>query len=560
MQQAHHLSRQFHRPTLKLLLGLLLLLLGSTATQAQNAVSGRVLDANGNPVSGATVLVRGNNVFTFAESDSSGYWRFSSLPSARLEFYAAASNYGNWPAARTIDTRTTGSILLTLGSPTNAIAGGDFETQYRAVYWQQPNGGVSYSSDGFDGNYAARLGEGSATRVDCWQNGQSGTLWTLKQPVTIPNISEPGLSFVYKINTSQYSFDYAWLEVVLIDNGQPYYLTPWGQLWQQRDWEVESFDLSRWRGRTVDLLFQVARCSSQTLTASIDRVTIGSIPGAPDPGINTPNPGATPTPTPQYPTYGSSFNVSSRQLTACENAGKHHLFVRLRDANGVPMPGIRVRFRWTSGETIVTTGGKAEDPGLAELAMYPGTYWVSLPDFGTGEAGPFTPNIPENQVCDTTGEIGNSLYHYSYEIIYRQTQSGYSPTPTPTPISVPADPNSSYRITRVSAEVNEAITQIRGIVRDRNGNPVSGARVRVRIGDFCTTSVPSGTPGVYPPGEYDVLLRNYASDGNWLVAMVDRPIDSNDNRCDSNARLLSPEIEVQTTNREGVVYVDFQQN
>ena len=71
-------------------------------------------------------------------------------------------------------------------------------------------------------------------------------------------------------------------------------------------------------------------------------------------------------------------------------------------------------------------------------------------------------------------------------------------------------------------------------------------------------AVPSGKPGVYPAGNYDVLLRPYASDGNWQVAIVDRPTNPDDNACDPGASQLSEEVSVITNTQEGVTYVEFQ--
>ena len=78
------------------------------------------------------------------------------------------------------------------------------------------------------------------------------------------------------ISTTQVDFDYAWLEVVILDDGQPYYLVPWGELWRSSDWTLTSLDLSAWQGRTLDVLFQVVRCSAQSFTAALDRVSVGS--------------------------------------------------------------------------------------------------------------------------------------------------------------------------------------------------------------------------------------------------------------------------------------------
>lgn len=134
------------------------------------------------------------------------------------------------------------------------------------------------------------------------------------------------------------------------------------------------------------------------------------------------------------------------------------------------------------------------------------------------------------------------------------------PPPTaaaPAPTPVPAGPSYPYKIHNIFTKPNGAITQIRGYIQDSSGTPVNGARVRVRIGSFCTVSVPSGTPGVYPPGNYDVLLDNHAKDGDWLVAIVDRPTDPKSTQCDPGAAQLSEEVTVHTSHTDGVVFVEF---
>jgi uncharacterized protein YraI len=126
------------------------------------------------------------------------------------------------------------------------------------------------------------------------------------------------------------------------------------------------------------------------------------------------------------------------------------------------------------------------------------------------------------------------------------------------PPPAPAGPSYAYKLTNVFGEKNGAITQIRGHIKDSNGQPANGVRVRVRIGSFCTVSVPSGKSGVYPPGNYDILLRDYASDGVWQVSIVDRPTDPEDHSCDLSAQQLSEEVRVTTSREEGVTYVEFQ--
>jgi len=131
-----------------------------------------------------------------------------------------------------------------------------------------------------------------------------------------------------------------------------------------------------------------------------------------------------------------------------------------------------------------------------------------------------------------------------------------TPTPVP-PTPVPAGPQYPYKIHNIFSQPNGAITQIRGYIQDANGNPVNGVRVRVRSGSFCTISVPSGTVGVYQQGNYDVLLDNKAKPGAWQVAIVDRPTDPQDTKCDAGAQQLSEEVTVNTSTQEGVVFVEF---
>ena len=145
-----------------------------------------------------------------------------------------------------------------------------------------------------------------------------------------------------------------------------------------------------------------------------------------------------------------------------------------------------------------------------------------------------------------------------------QPQAQPKPTPVPQQAAnpappAPAGPSYRYKLTNMFGERNEGITQIRGYIKDRNGNPANGLRIRVRIGTFCTVAVPSGAPGVYPSGNYDVLLRPHASDGVWHVAIVDRPTNPNDNKCDPAAQLLSEEVQAVTNTKEGVAYVEFQE-
>lgn len=132
-----------------------------------------------------------------------------------------------------------------------------------------------------------------------------------------------------------------------------------------------------------------------------------------------------PTPT-ETPTPAFDYIGSVRQLTPCENAGKHHIFAYVRDQAGNGLPGVRMKVTWQGGdggEAILTTGTKMEDPGLADFAMFKGTYFVEVLDGLSQVVGPISPDIPRNELCpETDNGVANSLYHYSFEVIFTKVR------------------------------------------------------------------------------------------------------------------------------------------
>ena len=110
----------------------------------------------------------------------------------------------------------------------------------------------------------------------------------------------------------------------------------------------------------------------------------------------------------------------------CENAGKHHIFAYVRDAAGNSIPGVKIRIAWeggNGGEAIITTGTKMEDPGLADFAMFKGTYFAEVVDGLSQKVGPISPDIPRNETCAETGNgVANSLFHYSFEVIFTKVR------------------------------------------------------------------------------------------------------------------------------------------
>ncbi|MDM8532525.1 hypothetical protein QUF63_15250 [Anaerolineales bacterium HSG25] len=129
-------------------------------------------------------------------------------------------------------------------------------------------------------------------------------------------------------------------------------------------------------------------------------------------------PTATHTPTPQYDYVGTI-----RQLTACENQGKHHIFAHVRDRAGNGIPGIPMRVSWPGGEASLTTGTKMEDPGLSDFAMFKGSYYIEVLDGLSQVVGPISPDIPLNELCKENGNTqANSLYHYSFEVVFTKVR------------------------------------------------------------------------------------------------------------------------------------------
>lgn len=129
-------------------------------------------------------------------------------------------------------------------------------------------------------------------------------------------------------------------------------------------------------------------------------------------------PDPTATPTPQF-----DYTGTVRQFTPCENAGKHHIFAYVRDQDGHGIPGIKMKVLWDGGEAILTTGTKMEDPGLADFAMFKGTYFIEVIDGSSPRLGPISPDIPRNEICAETGNgVANSLFHYSFEVIFTKAR------------------------------------------------------------------------------------------------------------------------------------------
>ncbi len=137
---------------------------------------------------------------------------------------------------------------------------------------------------------------------------------------------------------------------------------------------------------------------------------------------DTPTPAATPTPNVDFAL------ISVRQLTPCENRGKHHIFVKVEDANGQGINGVPVKIKWADtadGFVIAKTETKQNlkgelEPGHIDFAMFKGTYAVEIQGATSQVASGITPDYGVNEACGEDA-TANSLYHQSYEVIFRRT-------------------------------------------------------------------------------------------------------------------------------------------
>lgn len=136
----------------------------------------------------------------------------------------------------------------------------------------------------------------------------------------------------------------------------------------------------------------------------------------------------TPTPEPPTPTPMPAYDFvlaegSPRRLSPCENEGGHHIYINVVDAQGNGLPGIKLEVAWAGGSAEVETGHKLEKgPGYVDFPMYHGTYSVRVLGARSQVAEGITVDIDRNEVCPTSGNVqANSLYHWSYEVVFRRT-------------------------------------------------------------------------------------------------------------------------------------------
>jgi hypothetical protein len=245
-----------------------------TQIVAGPALGGVVMGPLGEPIVNAAIAISGPNTQETVATDSSGQWLPVALRPGDYTVQAQASGYGQWPAPRHITLTETPTVITTTLAPAmNVVMSGDFEGNEVWNYWDW-TGQVNLSIDAFDGQAAARLGDGQGEPTQC-SDGQAGRRWAILQSVTTPSEGRPAVSFLYKISATQVASPSAWLEVSVLANNKTYLLDPPGRLTQPTNWSLAWADLGPWRGQSVLVQWAVTRCTEQSFSATLDRVSVG---------------------------------------------------------------------------------------------------------------------------------------------------------------------------------------------------------------------------------------------------------------------------------------------
>jgi hypothetical protein len=120
--------------------------------------------------------------------------------------------------------------------------------------------------------------------------------------------------------------------------------------------------------------------------------------------------------------------IRVRQLTPCENLGRHHIFVRVQDSAGQGINGVSVRICWGEAPdacAVMTTQTQSAwagppQPGWAVFVMFRGTYSVIVTDGHSQVANGLTPDFAVDEPCGAD-DHANSLYRISFEVVFEQS-------------------------------------------------------------------------------------------------------------------------------------------
>ena len=132
-------------------------------------------------------------------------------------------------------------------------------------------------------------------------------------------------------------------------------------------------------------------------------------------------------------TSSGAFDVSYdvirvRELTPCENLGRHHIFIKVQDSAGQGINGVPVRIYWGDAPdacSVMTTQTQSTwsgppQPGWAIFAMFMGMYTVTVADGLSQVASGLTPDYAVDEPCGAD-DYANSLYHISFEVVFERS-------------------------------------------------------------------------------------------------------------------------------------------
>jgi hypothetical protein len=120
--------------------------------------------------------------------------------------------------------------------------------------------------------------------------------------------------------------------------------------------------------------------------------------------------------------------VEKRRLSACENRGKHNIFVQVVDAAGNPIDGLQVVQvpHGSIGSVLDKAVSGSKGPGKAEFILWKNAeYDVYITGDGANPASTdiaqqLHSNFSDEENCGDGGG-GNTLYHNSWSVTFKKT-------------------------------------------------------------------------------------------------------------------------------------------
>ena len=116
-----------------------------------------------------------------------------------------------------------------------------------------------------------------------------------------------------------------------------------------------------------------------------------------------------------------TYRLFERVRLTCEQdkerTPRGRIMVYVQDANGVGLPGAKVRVQWNDGQDTFFTGLKGTDPGYTDFEMQPGmSYTVQILDGTSDVARDLDANALEPE-CPQDGK----QHFRSWRIIFRRS-------------------------------------------------------------------------------------------------------------------------------------------